>query len=420
MIDTSGVTGVFRDEWPRLVATLMRDLGDLDLAEEAAQEAFLEAAVRWGRDGLPDRPGAWLVTTARRKAIDGLRRRARLDERLPELQRRADRAADAPSHQLVDDQLALLLGCCHPALAPDAQVALTLRVVGGLSTSQIARAFLVTDDAMARRLSRSKTKIRAANVPFTPVDVDTLLERLPAVCAVIYSIFTEGHTSATSTALVRGDLCDEALWLADLLADLVPDAPEVLGLLALLLLVDSRRDARLDDDGTPVLLTDQDRSRWDRDKIERGLAVLARAHRHRSAGPYQLQAAIQAVHTAAPGAGDTDWDAIVGLYDVLLLRQPTAVVALNRAVAVAERDGPDAGLAAIDAIATEACGGDPLGDYPYRHSTRAELLARAGRAREAIAAFDEAIRHSGNGAQLEHLRRRRALVADRHPSHDRR
>lgn len=411
MIDGSGVTEVFRDEWPRLVATLMRDLGDLDLAEEAAQDAFLEAAARWGRDGMPDRPGAWLVTTARRKAIDRIRRTARLDERLPDLQVRAQRDAEASPHGLLDDQLALLLGCCHPALAPDAQVALTLRVVGGLSTPQIARAFLVSDEAMARRLGRSKTKIRGANIPFEPVGVDTLRERLPAVCAVIYSIFTEGHTSATSPTLVRGDLCDEALWLADLLTDLVPDAPEVLGLLALLLLVDSRRDARLDPDGTPVLLTEQDRSRWDRDKIDRGLEMLARAHRHRSAGPYQLQAAIQAVHAAASSADETDWDAVVGLYDALLLRQPTAVVALNRAVAVAERDGPDAGLAAIDAIAIAPDGADPLGAYPYRHSTRAELLARSGRLREATVEFDEAIRHSSNGAQLRHLRRRRDLVA---------
>ncbi len=412
MIDGSGVAEIFREEWPRLVAVLMRDLGDLDLAEEAAQEAFLEAAARWSGDGLPDRPGAWLVTTGRRKAIDRIRRSQRFEDRLPELSAAVARATEPPPHQLVDDQLALLLGCCHPALAPDGQVALTLRVVGGLSTTQIARAFLVSDEAMGRRLSRAKGKIRGANVPFTPADLDTLHERLPIVCAVIYSIFTEGHTSAASQVLVRGDLCDEAVWLSGLLADLVPDAPEVLGLHALLLLVDARRDARLSDDGSPALLADQDRDRWDRAKIDRGLQVLASAHGHRSSGPYQLQAAIQAVHATAPDAAATDWTRIVALYDALLVRQPTVVVAVNRAVAIAERDGPDAGLAAIDAIAV-AGGDDALETYPYHHSSRAELLLRSGLVDEAVVEFDAAIRLTSNTAQLQHLRRRRAAADGR-------
>lgn len=410
MIDRSGVTEAFRTEWPRLVATLVREVGDLELAEDAAQEAFFEAARRWERDGVPDRPGAWLLTTARRKAIDRIRRSKRMDDRLPELHARSTIEADFSKHQLLDDQLALLLGCCHPAIAPDAQVALTLRVVGGLSTAQIARAFLVSESTMTRRLTRSKAKIRGARIPFKAVDLDTLIERLPAVRGVIYSIFTEGHASAQHASLVRGDLCDEAVWLAGLLDELVPDDPEVAGLLALVLLVDARRPARIDEDGTPIVLADQDRALWDAEQIERGLAVLGRAHRHGSAGPYQLQAAINALHATASAFDETDWRGVVALYDALMLRRPTAIVALNRAVAVAEADGPHEGLRAIDAIAeADDLGGD-LDAYPYFHSSRAEFLARLGRDAEASSEFDRALAICGNEAERTHLEQRRARI----------
>lgn len=410
MIDRSGVTEAFRTEWPRLVATLVREVGDLELAEDAAQEAFFEAARRWERDGVPDRPGAWLLTTARRKAIDRVRRSKRMDDRLPELHARSTIEADLSPHQLLDDQLALLLGCCHPAIAPDAQVALTLRVVGGLSTAQIARAFLVSESTMTRRLTRSKAKIRGARIPFKAVDLDTLIERLPAVRGVIYSIFTEGHASAQHASLVRGDLCDEAVWLAGLLDELVPDDPEVAGLLALMLLVDARRPARTDQDGRPIVLADQDRALWDAEQIERGLAVLGRAHRHGSAGPYQLQAAINALHATASAFDETDWRGVVALYDALMLRRPTAIVALNRAVAVAEADGPHEGLRAIDAIAeADDLGGD-LDAYPYFHSSRAEFLARLGRDAEASSEFDRALAICGNEAERTHLEQRRARI----------
>jgi RNA polymerase sigma-70 factor (ECF subfamily) len=410
MIDRSGVTDAFRTEWPRLVATLVREFGDLQVAEDAAQEAFFEAAKRWERDGTPDRPGAWLLTTARRKVIDRARRSTWMDERLPEIHARSRIEADVSPNQLIDDQLALLLGCCHPAIAPDAQVALTLRIVGGLSTAQIARAFLVSEQTMTRRISRSKAKIRGAKIPFKPVDLDTLLDRLPAVCGVIYSIFTEGHASAAHAGLVRGDLCDEAVWLAGLLNELVPDDPEVGGLLALVLLVDARRAARTDVDGRPIVLAEQDRALWDGAKIERGLTVLGRAHRRGAAGPYQLQAAINALHATAPSFTETDWRGVVALYDALMLRQPTAIVALNRAVAVAEADGAAEGLRAIDTIAEADDLGDDLDGYHYFHSSRAELLGRLGRRAEAADAFDRALAACGNDAERAHLERRRALL----------
>ncbi len=408
MIDGSGVGDVFRDEWPRLVATLVRDVRDLDLAEDVAQEAFIEAATRWEVEGMPDRPGAWLLTTARRKAIDRARRSTRFRDRLPELEARARVGAERTEHELVDDQLALLLGCCHPALAPDAQVALTLRVVAGLSTAQIAKAFFVSEPTMTRRITRSKTKIRAAGIPFGVPGLDVLVDRLTVVCGVIYSIFTEGHTSATTANLVRGDLCDEAIWLAELLHELVPDEPEVAGLLALLLLTDARRDTRADADGHPVLLAEQDRSRWDQEKIARGLAMLAEAHAGRAIGSYQLQAAIAALHVTAPSFERTDWPSIVRLYDAILARTPSAVVALNRAVAVSHADGPAVGLAAIDAIpSADDLDGD-LADYPYFYSSRAELLARVDRLDDARLAFERALALSTSDAQSHHLRRRLA------------
>lgn len=415
MIDRSGVANVFAAEWPRLVATLVRDIGDVGLAEDAAQEAFIQAAIHWEQSGPPERPGAWLLTTARRKAIDQIRRSKRFDDRLPHLIQAADAASQSSNTDpaLVDEQLALMLGCCHPALAPEAQVALTLRIVAGLSTAQIARAFFVSEQTMTRRLTRSKTKIRAANIPFTHCDVDTLHQRLPAVCAVIYSIFTEGHASATATTLLRGDLCDEAAWLAKLLHQLVPKDPEVAGLHALILLIDARRCTRVDSDGIPVLLGDQDRSQWDSSKIAQGLAALSQAHAAGVGGPYQLQAAIAAVHATAPSLEQTAWTAIVGLYDALLGRRATAVLALNRAVAVSQAEGPAAGLAAIDAIATtDGIEGD-LSEYVYFHSARAEMLNDLGEHDESITAFDCALAVCGNEAERTHLRRRRQAT---HPT----
>jgi len=390
----------------------VRDVGDLDLAQDVAQEAFIEAANRWEHDGLPERPGAWLLTTARRKAIDKARRSARYGERLPELMLRAGGGADAEDNELVDDQLALLLGCCHPALAPEAQVALTLRVVGGLSTAQIARAFFVSEQTMTRRLTRSKAKIRDAKIPFRVGNIETLMERLDPVSGVIYSIFTEGHASSKSASLVRGDLCDEAIWLAELLHRLVPADPEVQGLLALILLTDARRNTRVDGAGRPILLARQDRLLWDQEKINRGLLLLGNAHRSRVAGTYQLQAAIAAVHATASTFDDTDWSAIIGLYDVLMTRRPSAVLALNRAVAVSNQRGPDAGLDAIEAIAeADDLSGD-LDDYLYFHSTRAELLASLGRSEEAVQAFDSALACCANNSERLHLEQRKAEFRD--------
>lgn len=415
MFDTPQVADAFRSEWPRLVATLLRDVGDLGTAEDAAQDAFVEAASRWPVDGTPDRPGAWLLTTARRKAIDRIRREQRFTERMPLLVNRAGLDADlgadpdaAPTNTL-DDQLALLLGCCHPALAPEAQVALTLRSVAGLSTAQIASAFLVSESTMTRRLTRSKTKIRAAVIPFDPPDLGTLTERLPAVCSVIYSIFTEGHASATEASLVRGDLCDESIWLAQLLTTLVPDDPEVAGLLALLLLLDARRDTRVVD-GVPVLLADQDRTRWNQATIRRGLAELHRAHSMHSAGMFQFQAAVAALHATAPSFEATDWAGVVRLYDVMIRRRPTALIALNRAIAVGYVDGPDAALRALDAIAlADDLDGD-LEEYVYFHSARGEVLAELGRLDDSQAAFRRAIALSTNSSERTQMEQRTALL----------
>jgi RNA polymerase sigma-70 factor, ECF subfamily len=306
----------------------------------------------------------------------------------------------------LDDQLALLVGCCHPALAPEAQVALTLRIVAGLSTPQIARAFLVSEETMTRRLTRAKSKVRAARIPFDPPNLDTLSERVGAVCEVISSIFTEGHASATETALIRGDLCEEAIWLAELLSKLVPTDPEVAGLHALLLLTDARRPSRLDHHGSPILLADQDRLKWDQPMIARGLAELARAHSFHRGGPFQFQAAIAALHATAPTFDATDWPAVLRLYDVLLLRQPSAFIALNRAIAVDHVHGPAAALAALDAIPqADDLTGD-LDGYVYFHTARADVLSRLDRVDDAAAALDRAIECSTNESERSFLRRR--------------
>lgn len=405
MRDAFGIAGVFRQEWPRLVATLVKDFGDLDVAEESAQDAFLEAARAWQATGPPDVPGAWLVTTARRRAIDRLRRSRLLDERLTQLRQAPVAVARAPTG-LVDDQLALLLGCCHPALDTEAQIALTLRSVGGLSVAQIAKALLVSDAAMARRIGRAKTKIRVARIPFALPDRATLVERLEVVRRVVFLIFTEGHSSATAATLVRGDLCDEAVWLSELLVELVPDDPEGHGLAALILLTDARRSTRLDAEGSLMLLEQQNRAAWDRERIDRGLRHLAAAYDVHDAGPFQLQAAIAAVHATTPSFDDTDWPLIVRLYDALYRREPTPVVALNRAVALSYADGAEHGLRALQPLDAE------LSSYPYFHSAMGELLLRVGRRAEAVAAFDDALRWCSNDAEERHLTARRRLAAD--------
>ena len=387
----------------------MRDLRDLDLAEDATQDAFMQATQRWPVDGWPRSPGGWLVATARNRAIDRLRREQAFDRRIPELTRQVEASegagteTGASGHGLVDERLALILGCCHPALPAEGQVALTLRIVAGLSTAQIARAFLVSESTMTRRISREKRKISGANIVFR-ADRDRLVERLVPVCAVIYSIFTEGHAQATDAALKRGDLCEEALWLAGLLSELVPDDPEVSGLHALLLLSDARRSTRVAADGSVVLLADQDRALWDRAKIAKGLSALATAHAGGRRGPYQLQAAIAALHSTAQSFAETDWERIIGLYDVLLADDDDAVVALNRAAAIGHLRGAPAGLSAIDALSGAHL--ERLEQYPYFHVCCGEFQAEAGRVDQARASFGRAIGLTENAAERTHLQER--------------
>jgi len=371
-------------------AILVRDFRDLGVAEDAAPDAFVEATTRWPHDGFPASPGAWLLTTARRKAIDRIRKAHRLDALLPLVScNAAERVAMLSGDtcfddEALDEQLALMVGCCHPALPVESQVALTLRIVAGLSTRQVAGAFLVSESTMTRRLSRAKDKFRLAGIPLDNPDLDTLQARLPAVCAVIHSIFTEGHASVGSKELIRGDLCDEAIWLGKLLTRLVPEDPEVCGLLALMLLIDARRSARIDADGMPVVIAEQDRSLWDEQGIGLGLACLARAHAASQGGLYQLQAAVAALHATATSVESTHWGTIVRLYDAMLRRSPTALFALNRAVAVAEANGNEAGLRALEKIHdADDLEGD-LQQYPYFHSARGELLHRLGRRAVAV------------------------------------
>jgi RNA polymerase sigma-70 factor, ECF subfamily len=402
----SAVERAFREESGRAVATLIRLLGDFELAEEAVQEAFLVAMERWPATGVPDRPGAWITTAARNKAIDRLRRERGLAERRATLERlEAARVQDPEMHTIPDERLRLIFTCCHPALSPEARVALTLRTLGGLSTAEIARAFLVPEATLAQRLVRAKRKIRAAGIPYRVPPDHLLPGRLGSVLAVLYLIFNEGYAASAGDALVRRELCGEAIRLGRLLARLMPDEPEALGLLALMLLHDARRDARVGPAGELVLLADQDRSRWDRAAIGEGVALLDRAVRRGQLGPYQLQACVAALHSTAPTAAATDWRRIAEVYAELAVATPSPVVELNRAVAVAMADGPARGLELMDGL------GAALDGYHLLHASRADLLRRLGRPAEAAAAYRRALELAANPVEREFLARRLAELA---------
>ena len=407
----ASIETIYRTESRRVLATLIRLLGDFDLAEEALQEAFAAAVGRWPAEGLPANPRAWLVSAGRFKAIDSLRRRARFDASLTtlvdQLGDRVTPPSEVDDERVADDQLRLIFTCCHPALTPDAQIALTLREICGLTTEEIARAFLLPAPSLAQRIVRAKAKIKSARIPYQVPSRLELPDRLASVLHVIYLVFNEGYSASFGTSLTRHDLSSEAIRLGRLLVELLPE-PEALGLLALMLLHESRREARTTPEGELVLLDEQDRSRWDRKMIAEGTALLQQAFRSGQFGPYTLQAAVAAIHADAVNAADTDWSEIVGLYDVLLRADPSPVIELNRAAAVAMRDHPEAGLRLIESILVR---GD-LTDYPPAYSARAELLKRLGRTTEAIAAYRRALELTRADPQRRFLERRLTELRD--------
>lgn len=403
------VAAVYRGESRAVLATLIRLLGDFELAEEALHEAFRAALEQWPRDGVPDRPRAWLVSAGRFKAIDQLRRQARFEPL--DIERHdvaAEETASAALEGVPDDRLRLIFTCCHPALAADAQVALTLREVCGLATEEIAAAFLIPAPTLAQRIVRAKAKIRDARIPYEVPAASELPERLEPVLRVVYLVFNEGYAASSGASLVRHDLCAEAIRLARLLVELLPE-PEAIGLLALMLLQDSRRAARISASGELVLLDEQDRSLWSRAQIEEGTALVDRLLAARRLGPYTLQAAIASVHARAPDAGATDWRQIVVLYDALLHLEPSPVIELNRAVAVAMRDGPAAGLVLVDALLERG----ELAGYRLAHAARADLCRRLGRTAEARAAYQRALELTAQEAERRFLARRLAEVDGR-------
>lgn len=400
--DVSAIDRIFREESGKAVATLIRLFRDIDVAEEAVQEAFMVATERWPETGLPPNPGGWIVTTARNRAIDRLRREStREDRHAQALVLHAQSELDPIEGPVSDDRLRLVFTCCHPALEAAAQVALTLRLLGGLQTPEIARAFLIPEPTMAQRLVRAKRKIKAANIPYRiPRDAD-LPDRLGAVLTVIYLIYNEGYAASSGDELIRSDLCAEAIRLARLLTELMPDEPEAVGLLALLLLTESRRAARTTPEGSIVLLGDQDRSLWDRELIEEGQSLVRACLRRNHPGPFQIQAAVAAVHSDSTTAEETDWSQILQLYDHLMAMAPTPVVALNRAVAVAEVEGVPAALNQLEGL--------DLDGYHLFHATRAELLHRSGQIEAADTAYGDALALVSNQAERRFLEERRLL-----------
>ncbi|WP_416956985.1 RNA polymerase sigma factor [Streptomyces sp. Agncl-13] len=406
----AAVAAAFREEWGQVVATLIRVTGDWDLAEECAQDAFAQALDRWRRDGIPRRPGAWLTTTARNRALDVLRREAVGAAKLREVavlgrdEGPYDPEYDGDDSGVDDDRLRLVFTCCHPALPIEARVALTLRTLAGLTTPEIARAFLVPEATMAQRLVRAKKKIRNAGIPYRVPPAHLLPERTTGVLGVVYLLFNEGYAATSGAELVRTNLCAEAIRLARVLARLMPDEPEVLGLLALLLLHDARRGTRVDAAGELVTLEDQDRTAWDRAEVDEGAALLETALRRGRPGPYQIQAAIAACHTTAPTAEETDWADVAGLYGELERFVPSVVVRLNRAVAVGMAEHPDAGLELVAEL--ERSG--ELADYHLLPATRADLLRRSGRTEEAAVAYERALELVENDAERRFLERRLA------------